>query len=93
MITPKSYLEAYKEPFIDHEDYEKCGSCWREVIKSQYAKEVLESGVETEFSAFFEEVDRRWRETSLYKEVKTLLETGLTIEEVQAVMEAKGIEI
>lgn len=93
MIAPKSYLETYKEPFIEHEDYEKCGACWREVIKSQYAKELLESGIEVEFSKFFDEVDRRWRETPLYKEVHTLLETGLTIEEVSNIMEAKGVII
>ena len=33
-----------KYPHIEHEEYEKCGLCWKEKIKSQVANEFLIAG-------------------------------------------------
>lgn len=85
--------DAYMNPLIEHTDYEKCGNCWRQTIQGQVAKEFHEAGKAFDFIVFFDEVEKRWQETSLFKEVQGLLKSGLTIDEAQAIMEAKGIEI
>lgn len=77
--------------FIEHPDG-TCGACLREMIKCEVAKEYIDSDV-VNVTGFFKEVDRRWRETPIYKEVKALLDSGKTLDEVVEIMAEKGIEI
>lgn len=79
--------------FMEHKDYEKCGQCWRQKLIADVAKEQQAAGKPFDLISIFDEADTRWHETSLYKEVKGLLKSGLTIDEAQAIMEAKGVQI
>lgn len=79
--------------YMEHKDFEKCGQCWKQKLISDVATEMQAAGKEFDLVAIFEEADRRWKETSLYKEVKGLLKSGLTIDEASAIMSAKGIDI
>ena len=86
-----------KEPFITHDDYRKCGLCWREQIKAEVSQELLEKeipiGVE-EFRSVLDETKRRWRETDLYKRVYYMMSNlGLTLEDVDNELRDEGIEI
>lgn len=91
-----SILKLYSQPlYLEHSDYEKCGQCWYEKIKHDLAKEYIKSGKtsQEDTTAFFEEASKLWAKTGLYKEVKAMLSTGLTIKEVSKIMSEKGIEI
>jgi hypothetical protein len=84
-----------KEPYIEHEDYNKCGLCLREKIKSQVANEFLEAGKLSaeNLKEMFEEVDRRWQETELYLRVQSMLKAGKTLEQVSEELAKEGIDI
>lgn len=88
-----SYEHYTDLEFMEHKDYEKCGQCWKQKIIADVASEMKAAGKPFDLVAIFEEADKRWKATSLYKEVKALLATGLSIEEVEAIMEAAGILI
>ena len=90
MSTYEDYIDL---TFMEHKDFEKCGQCWKQKLISDVATEMKAAGKEFDLIAIFEEADKRWKETSLYKEVKGLLKSGLTIDEAQAIMAAKGIDI
>lgn len=94
-IKGKEMMEHMSEPYIVHEEFEKCGQCLREKIKSQVAKEFLDAGKfsEEHLSELFAEVDRRWFETSLYKRVKSMLDLGKSLEEIEQELEKEGISI
>ena len=97
-MTPeqiKQLMENFSNPLIDHEDYEKCGTCLREHIKSQVANEFLQAGKLSaeNLEEMFDEVDRRFRETELYKRVRTMMSQGRTLEEVSLELEKEGIDI
>ena len=79
--------------YLDHSDYKKCGQCLKEVIKSEVAKELVVSGkISDEYMLeLFNETDRRFKDSYLYKEIQRLkTEEGKTIHEAIALMEKKG---
>jgi len=90
MSTYEDYIDL---TYMEHQDYEKCGQCWKQKLISDVAKEQKAAGKPFDLVSIFEEADKRWKETSLFKEVTGLLKSGLTIDEAQALMEAKGIQI
>lgn len=79
--------------FLEHKDYEKCGLCWKQKIVADVAKEQQAAGKPFDLRSIYDEADKRWKETSLYKEVMGLIHSGLTIDEAEAIMDAKGIQI
>ena len=89
----KEILEAWSTPYIQHDDYQNCGQCWREMIKSEVCKEMLATGKEIELVHVMDEIDKRWKETSLYKRVQDLKEKGLSIEQAGEMLEKEGIII
>jgi hypothetical protein len=96
MTNIKSMLESWaKDPYIEHEDYNKCGLCLREKIKSQVANEFLEAGKLTSdnLKEMFDEVDKRWRETELYLRVQSMIKSGKTLEQVSEELQKEGIDI
>jgi hypothetical protein len=84
-----------KEPYIEHEDYNKCGLCLKNKIQSQVANEFLEAGKLSaeNLTEMFNEIDRRFKETELYKRVQSMLKSGKTIEQVAAELLKEGIDI
>lgn len=88
-------LWASSDSFIEHSDYEKCGQCWKEKLRSDVAKDFLKEGrtSEKDLTPMYMEIDRRWRETSLFKEVSLLMESGFNIDQITDMMSAKGIAI
>ena len=85
--------DQYIDPELDHTDYMKCGQCWRLKIQSDVAEELKASGEQFNLGQMFKETDKRWRETSLFKEVQSMLRQGINISEVAKTMAEKGIEI
>lgn len=97
MAKDISYIfEMYaKNESMTHEDFTKCGMCWQAKLRSDVAKEFIADGKteESDLGPLYNEVDKRWLETSLYKEVAELLKSGKTMDEVAEIMEEKGVEI
>ena len=91
----KEFFKNMANPYIEHEDVNKCGLCLKEKIKSEVAKEFLDAGKlsQENLSEMFDEVDRRWQQTELFKRVRSLMEAGLTLDEVSAKLAAEGIDI
>ena len=84
---------ASREPFLDHEDYKKCGSCLREVLRKEVAQEFMREGkINNNYLAPLEkEVTRRFQESFLFKEITRLKkEEGFTLDEAIAKMEKMG---
>lgn len=94
-MNSKKLIESFLDPYISHEDYEKCGVCWRQVIKAEVAKEYLDVNKtsSSDLKDFFEETNKRWRETSLYKKVKGYQSEGKSLEEIEKIMKERGYEI
>ena len=90
----KTTIEMRSEslPFIEHEDYEKCGQCLKEMISHQVAKEMVLSGRfdDSCIGDYFREVDVRFKETYLFKEMTKLKSEGKTISEAVKIMEGRG---
>lgn len=80
---------------IEHEDYEKCGLCWKNKIRGDVAREFIAVGQnnQKDLNSFDKEVETRWKNTPLFKEVKGLLSLGHTIQEAEKIMSERGIEI
>src|SRR5271165_7626179 len=91
----KRIFEFWATEESEHPDVTKCGQCWQTHLRSEVAKEFLQAGrtAESDVKDMYSEIDRRWRETSLFKEVQDLMKTGKTITEIAEIMTAKGIEI
>lgn len=82
--------------YIEHKDVTKCGQCWKEKIKSDVAKEILEKKENLSndtLEYFFKEVDSRWKQTPLFLRVKSLLDSGKTLETIQKELLKENIEI
>jgi hypothetical protein len=87
-------MASYPPP--EHQDeLEKCGMCLKEHFRSQVAKEFLDAGKfdENHLKELFDEVDRRFHETELYKRVRTMLASGKSIEQIDEELQKEGISI
>lgn len=96
MSDIKKYLESLaNDPYIEHEDYNKCGLCLKEKIRSTVAKEFLDAGKlnAENLKEMFAEVERRWKETELFKRVIDILSQGKTIEQIDEELKKEGIDI
>lgn len=93
----KELLKNYTNPPIDHKDYKKCGQCWRQVVQSKVAQSYLDNNISIntagELAKFHRDVELKWRETPLYKEVHLLMKQGLSLQEIQEQFSKKGIEL
>ena len=76
-------------------DFTKCGSCWKEKIRSDVAKEFLQAGKTDQkyLSDLMNEVDNRWLQTDLYKQVRAMQDAGQSLDEIEEIMSQKGIQI
>jgi hypothetical protein len=85
-------LQAKEPPLLEHEDYQKCGQCLKNMIRYQVACEFARQGkIGPEYITELEqEVKARWEDTILFKEIAKLRKSGLTLDEAIAVMEKKG---
>lgn len=90
MLDYEDYIDL---TFMEHKDFEKCGLCWKQKIIADVATEMKAANKPFDLAAIFEEADKRWKQTSLYKEVQDLRASGLTFDEIQTVMSAKGVDI
>lgn len=84
------------DPYVTHDDVTKCGLCWREQIKSEICKELLQSGQEIDKNSFIfvlDESKRRWQETHLYKRVNKMLNEGKELTSIELELREEGIEI
>jgi hypothetical protein len=84
------------DPYITHDDYTKCGMCWKEKIRSEVCTKYLDYRNEVndaDLKWILAEVDNRWHETDLYKRVKSMLADGETIERIGELLLLEGIEI
>ena len=86
-----------KEPYIsDHEDVTKCGLCLRQKIQSEVATEFLQDtslGDEDLLNRVSNETNRRFKETDLYKRVKSLMNDGHDLRKIAEDLLKEGIEI
>ncbi len=82
-------------PFLTHPDYEKCGQCWREFITFQTAVEYKIAGKTSDkyLKEMYAEIERKWEETPLFKEVSAMLAEGKRLDEIGKYFAAKGVEI
>ena len=83
--TLKRYMDRVH---IEHTNG-MCGTCLREQIKVEVAKEMLHD-LHFSFAKYMKEVNIRWRATPIYKEVKTLQKKGATLEHIQNALKVKG---
>jgi uncharacterized protein YfbU (UPF0304 family) len=68
------------EPYITHEDFTRCGQCYKQKLTSDVSKEFLEqdrASTIDDVKALTAEVDKRWEQTDLYKKMKELLDKGM----------------
>mgnify|MGYP001564862132 CR=1 FL=1 len=96
MPNVKKMLESWaKDTTIEHEDYNKCGTCLKEHIKSQVANEFLQAGKLSaeNLTEMLDEVDKRFRETELYIRVRKMLDEGKNMEQISMELEQEGIDI
>ena len=91
----KQLMENYANPYIEHEEYEKCGLCLKNKIHSQVANEFLQAGKLSaeNLTEMFAEVDRRWEETELFQRVRKMLSQGKTLEQISEELSQEGIDI
>lgn len=91
----KQLMESYANPYIEHEEYEKCGLCLKNKIHSQVANEFLQAGKLSaeNLTEMFAEVDRRWKETELFQRVRKMLSQGRTLEQISEELSQEGIDI
>lgn len=82
-----------KELHSFHKDYKKCGQCWKQHIQCEVANEYIENQKDNSenIEEFFEEVEERWRKTSLYKKVKELEDSGLSYLEIENHLKKQNI--
>lgn len=97
-MTAKSIIEHWASEgrgLTACPDFTKCGSCWKEKLRSDVAREYLEAGkiADTDLRSLYEEVHKRWIETAVYKEVRAMQATGKSIDEIEKIMYDKGISI
>ena len=96
MADIKEFFERWaNEPFVEHENFTNCGQCWVEKIKSDVAKKFMEDGRtnKEDLTPFFAEVNSRWQSTELFKRVEALLKSGKTLDQVEVILRAEGIEL
>lgn len=85
-------LQAKSSPILDHEDYQKCGLCLKNMIRYQVACELSRQGkISPEYITEMEtEVKLRWEQSYLFREISRLRKTGLTLEDAIKKMEGRG---
>lgn len=76
---------------LDHEDYNKCGSCLKQVIQHQIAQEfVLQGKINDSFlPELWNEAQKRFHESSLYKQIMELKDKHGLNKAIE-IMESKG---
>lgn len=84
------------DPYITHDDYTKCGQCWREKIKSEVCTNYInkyDRADQDDLKWILDYSKEKWQETSLYKRVREMLAQGKTIVEIDEELRSEGIEI
>lgn len=84
------------DPYIEHEDVTKCGTCLRQKIQSEVATEMLKDltlDSKTLIAKVSEETTRRFEATELYIRIQELLNQGQKIEDIAEDLLKEGIEI
>lgn len=91
----KQLMEGYANPYIEHEEYEKCGICLKSKIHSQVANEFLQAGKLSaeNLTEMFAEIDHRWKQTELYQRVRGMLSQGKTLEQISEELSKEGVDI
>lgn len=95
----RKMIEEYaNDPYITCDDIEKCGQCLREHLRSNVSREYLISNTMREFTStdlanVEAETKYRFKATSLYKRVKSLLNEGKDIKDIDEDLKKEGIEI
>lgn len=97
-MTTKRIIELWASEdrkLIACEDFTKCGACWKEELRANVANEFLKAGkvADSDLGALCLEVDRRYKETAIYKEVKAMMNTGKSLDEIEQIMAEKGVSI
>jgi hypothetical protein len=90
-----TYIERQAEikPFLDHkEDHVKCGTCTKNLIRYEVAKEMrLVGKISDDYIKEYEDlVDKRWKESFIYKEVNRRIKAGLNLNDAIKQLEAEG---
>lgn len=95
MSDIKELVESLSKRKPEHDDVTKCGSCWKEKIRSEVANEFLKAGKLSadNLKEMFAEVNKRWKTTELYLRVQAMLAEGKKIEQIAQEFEAEGIQI
>ncbi len=92
--SQKTLIEEYasRAPFIEHEDFNKCGQCLKQMISHQVAKKyVLMGKISNDYiKEYLQECDSLFQESFLYKEIKSMLNSGIPLQEAIKKMEDKG---
>jgi len=96
----KDYIKIVEgwaeDPWMPHEDYTKCGLCWKQKIQSDISKEFLETNQEVsteDLNQILDETNKQWHKTPLYIRVKNMMKMGKTLNEITEELSKEGIEI
>lgn len=78
----KNLASPHSINYLEHNP-EKCGQCAREVITQQVAQDFLLQNrtADTEITAFYQEIDRRWHQHPIYLKIKHYQSQGLSLQE------------
>jgi len=89
----KEMLISRLDPLVDHER-DQCGLCCKQYIMEDVANEILDQELNiTDLKGFYDEVDKRWIQSPIYKQVVDLMSRGLPLEDVEEMLEKQGIFI
>jgi hypothetical protein len=91
-MDAKALLELYaNDPYIVHDDYEKCGQCFMNKIKQDVAKKYLAEN-NSDIVAYYQDVLSGWRTTKIFLRASELVKSGKSIDEALAQMKTEGYD-
>lgn len=86
----KEILESFLRPATDH-PFNKCGICTQRVLLAQVAKDFLEQNKSFTHKEFNDEFERRWHRTELYQKVRSMMNRGMDIDQIEEELEKNGV--
>lgn len=83
---------ANLEPHLEHQDYEKCALCLKQVINFEVAKEMISCGKKDDsyMKEYEREVNKRFQNSFIFKEIHRIKSTGKTLDEAVSELEKMG---
>lgn len=95
MNNIEQLIKNMTEPLIEHEDVQKCGQCLRQKIQADVANEFIAAGRvnKEDLKDLFDEVDKRFMDSDLYKRVRSLMKSGKSLDEISKQLAEEGIDI